>query len=229
MPTLFTNAILPIIGQSGALAALRSPDWLPDFLGPWLFESHWVYSIGLLVAAVLLYFFAPGTWAKIAKRLAAVLGVVALLWMVLPMCFITPGERLRAAHEQILQAASTGQSEPIKELLAADFRFGPRDREMMVRDTIDIALRTLKPKTNLERFYAAKLRRPQADTQINILTTLETGGAGGVMPPGPYLTKWKLHWRDEPGKDWQLVAITHWYTSDGTNDTEMPFDIPLPH
>ena len=227
MHTPFTDGILPIIGQSGAatLAAIRTPSWMPESLNQWVFESHWVYSLGLLAAAVLLYFFGRAALGKLARRLASLLAFVALLWIALPFFFVTPSVRLQAAHERILQAASAGQSAPIKDLLADDFRFGPANKLVMSL-SIDAALPTLKPKTNLERFYAATLRGSEADTQINILTTLD---AGATIPPGPYLTKWKLQWRDVPGQDWKLVAISHWYTSDGTNDTEMPYEIPALH
>lgn len=206
----------------GTLGYVRAPGWLPGGVSESLFTPHWVYAIGLLVAGLLLWFFAPKNLRKPLRRGGAGLVLIAVGWMLLALLFDSPGERLNALHTRIVEAASAGDGAAIVGVLAPDFRFGTAGKTDMGLQ-VDTTLKMLKPKSNLIRFYEATISDERASTKINIFTTLDSAAN---IPTGPYLTKWQLSWRDDPASDWQLTAIEHWYMSDGKTDTEMPTNLP---
>jgi len=202
----------------------RAPELFPDALSGFLFESHWVYWITLLALGGILSFLRPAALGKYARPSGLILIVLAILWALAAHFVDTPAERLAAAHARILAAASAKEAQPIMDLLADDFRFGTADRAAML-PMLEAAFRLVRPAGNTQRFYEADIIGHDAETRINILTTLDAGASG--MPAGPYLTKWRLRWRDVAGQDWRLVTVLHWYTSDATGDHEMPLEIPI--
>lgn len=157
----------------------------------------------------------------VLRRVGIAFFIAALVWVMLAALFVTPRERLWQAHAAILTATQTRNPQEIQHLLAPDFRFGAMDRAAMSQG-IETVLSQLKIISNTVRFFAIDLAGTAADSQINILTTVEPTASG---TEGPHLTKWVLRWRDTPGEDWRLVEIRRWYYG----DQEMPTELPLPH
>ncbi len=196
-----------IIGTMDVLAAVRAPGFLPGFL----FENQWWIWIAMAGLAGALGWMRLGKWAG---------GVVAVLavWVGLAAVFVTPGERLEAAHRGIVNAAQTRNCDALCGYLASDFSFGVMGKTEM-RIGLKAVLEWARFESNRVRFYEGKVEGDLASSQVNVLTLMDAKSGQG----GPYVSKWWLEWRDEPGADWKLVRVRKWVL----NEQEMPADLGL--
>lgn len=219
----------PIIGQYTlqTFAALRAPAFLPESLTTALFETHTLYMAILAIAAAAALFVGV-TRANKPAKLGGIAGLaLAALWLLLALTFVTPRERLYAAHSQIIAAAQANDPAPIKSLLHPDFSYGPNNRTTM-NLLVDAAMKAFKIKSATVRFFDIQpTLDPQArQTHINVLVQLDAAGTSPA-PGGTYVTKWTLQWVDVPNQDWQLRQIVNARLAAGEQEMEIPNNLGI--
>ncbi len=203
--TFTIPAVTHVIGEavfrpriSISLAALRAPRSLPAFL----FENHPSWWIALILLGVLALLIARWKNTRIAFNAGILLFATAILWIAPACIFITPAERLHAAHSALANAAQKQDIDAVLRFLAPDFKLqgvslGPADSA--ARDQLAQTLRQTQIREIHINNYQSTLNGDHAATTVTVMVT-----ADGIPP----LTTWRVSWFDEPSADWQITGAS---------------------
>jgi hypothetical protein len=217
---------MDIIGQTGAstsgvfqhLALIRSPR-LPDSVGGFLFETHWVYWAALAVVGLALWYRgrSVGAEGSVMARAGAIAAGVALVWAALAMVIDTPAERLYRAHRSMAEAAAKGDMDTLVGFLADDFRcpqLGVKDLGA-ARPELSERLKSYGIRSSTITKYDKTASGDSATVHLTLLT--ETA-------QGSILTGWRLVWADVPGLDWRIKTAE----LQQINNQNIPSDLVIP-
>jgi hypothetical protein len=192
----------PIIGQTplGALPisgilALRSPGFLPEAM----FETHWLYWVAAAVVAVILLHLGRSRADKYLLRIGLIVGALTVLWVAAAMVFDTPGERLRAAHNALAEAATANDVDKIVSYLAPDFRSTALGITVSAdaKDNLAAILKSAGIRKNHITAYSSERSGSNATTRLTVITESSNGAVK---------TSWQLFWEDIPGSDWKITT-----------------------
>jgi hypothetical protein len=182
----------------GVLGAIRSPGWISEGIGGFLFESQWLYwfmTLGIGAAC-----WEMGRRRADARLRSTGFGIVALVvvWVMMAFVVVTPKERLYAAHVGMARAAKEGDVGKIVGYLREPFRssFLGVEGNGGAREAIERELRANGVKGTLITFYESDIEGKGATTHVTLLTETEVAG--------PVKTSWILSWDDVPGEDWKI-------------------------
>lgn len=138
--------------------------------------------------------------ARIAFNAGILFFAVAALWIAAALLFITPAERLHAAHATLAAAAQKQDIAAVLHFLAPDFQLqgvslGPANSA--VRDQLADTLRQTPLREIHITAYHSTLNKDHAQSTLTVLVAADS------IPP---LTTWRVSWFDQPGADWQILS-----------------------
>ncbi len=182
----------------GVLGAIRSPGWISQGLGGFLFENQWLYWFMALGIGAVCWEMGRRRADSRLRNVGFGIGVAAVIWGLMAFGVVTPRERLHAAHVGMAQAAKEGDVGKIVGYLKEPFRssFLGLDGNGGAREAIERELRTYGVKETLITFYESDIEGRGATTHVTLLTETEVAG--------PVKTSWILNWEDVPGEDWKI-------------------------
>jgi len=183
----------------GRFELIRLSEAFPQTLGAWLFHLHPLALLAMAVIAIALLW----RWQQTrnAKYLLSGGSIIAvgLVWLIMAWMVVTPGERLRAALENILTAASHQDVMKIEGYIAPDAVLGDWDRYRIVSE-LNYRLAQVRLSANYLRSFHMRRRGRRAQTNITVLSI--------ARDYGPFVTRWRLIWQDHPRPgNWQITQL----------------------
>jgi len=181
------------------ILALRSPNFFSPSLAGFLFESHYLWWLALLVLGGVVLLVA---YKRLDKRLTrAGVGVVALtlLWALAAFLIETPAERLYAAHVGLAKAAEKHDVDAI--VGYCDPQFALKFTE--ISPNIDEAKKQIKGYMDSLNIKDTTFTRyditlnPDGTAVTNFVAITRTDG-------GALQTTWRIIWADLPDQDWRI-------------------------